>query len=368
MKRVGLYIHVPFRIYKHNHRATLSFFNKDFYIKPYFKSLIKELKLRKNDDIVIDSIYIGGGDPSCIDYDYIVDVLNFIYNNFEVESNCEKTIEVDPLTPEYRIKTYIKMGINRFSIRAATFDDMGLRNLDFEHDKLDIQNIISIIRENGVNNINLDMFLFYPGQNLELLEKDINILAKMNIPHLSYYSYKKEEEFIKNKDKKYNENLEFILLETLDNRLTKKGYIHYEINHYSRCGFESYHNKKYWYLSNYIGVGIGASSFFNGIYSKNKSNLELYFKDIDSGKLSFDINEKWTLEDYEKNYIISNMGLSSGINLNLINKKFNINFLEKYKKQIEKYKSEKIIEIVDNHIRFTRKGMYLSNKFFIDIL
>lgn len=366
---VGLYIHVPFRIYKHNHRGTLSHFNMDFKIKPYFKALMNELKLYKDKNYIIDSIYIGGGDPSYVDENYIVNLLNYIYDNFNVLDNCEKTIEISPTTPEYMIKAYIKAGINRFSVKAITFDKVGLENLDIEHDKFDIMQIVKILRRNNICNINFDMYFSYTGQTVKLLEMDLKSIVNLNIPHVSYYTLRSDEELIHKVDEKEDiYNLESEILKTISATLTNNVYNHYEINHFAKPGYRSYHNIKYWNLDNYLGVGLGSCSFINGLFYKNNIDFDKYFAFIKAGEYPYQTVEKWTIGDYEKNYIISKIGMNDGISIKEINKKFGIDFLKKYKIILDKFTNENIIEIKDDIVKFTNKGMYYSNKFYKEIL
>lgn len=366
---IGLYIHVPFRIYKHNHRGTLSHFNMDFKIRPYFRALINELKLYKDKNYIIDSIYIGGGDPSYVDETYIVDVLNYIYDNLNVLDNCEKTIEIIPTTPEYMIKAYIQAGINRFSVKAITFDKIGLENMDIEHDKFDIMQIVKVIRQNNINNINFDMYFSYTGQTLELVNMDLKYIEKLNIPHISYYTLRSDEELIpliEQEDDLYK--LESKILETISDKLTNNGYIHYEINHFAKLGYRSYHNMKYWNLDNFLGIGLGSSSFINGVFYKNYTEFDKYFYSIKCGNLPYQTVEKWTKDDYEKNYIISRMGMMEGIIIKEINKKFGIDFLKKYKTKLDKFINENIIEIKGDVVKFTKEGLYYSNRFYIEII
>lgn len=365
----GLYIHVPFRIYKHNYSGTLSHFNMDFKIRPYFRALINELKLYKHKNYIIDSIYIGGGDPSYADETYIVDVLNYIYDNFNVLDNCEKTIEIIPTTPEYMIKAYIRAGINRFSIKVITFDKVGLENLDIEHDKFDIIQIVKILRRNNINNINFDMYFPYTGQTVDLVKSDLKYIEKLNIPHVSLYTLRTDEELIPKIEQQDKEDkLEFEILETVSEELTNIGYLHYEINHFAKTGYRSYHNIKYWNLNNFIGVGLGSGSFIDGVFYKNEIEFDKYFYSIKEGKLPYRIIEKWTKEDYEKNYIISKMGMIEGVSIQEFNKKFGIDFLTKYKSELDKFIKENVIEIKGDRVKFTKKGVYYSNRFYMEII
>lgn len=372
MKSVGLYIHIPFRVYKINHRNVISYYNKDFYIDNYFKALKKELFLRKNDSFLIDSIYFGGGDPSSLNSDYVVDILEYIRENYNVKENCEISVEINPICPDFRLVNYVKFGFNRFSIKVFTFDKKGLQNLAILHDRRNIKDVLKILEKSKISNINLDMYFMYPGQTLKTLKEDLEILNKLKVPHISYYCYQDDHDVEGEKlpvcEEIDHSELKDKMLEAISNTLINFGYNHYEINHFEKNGYKSYHNQKYWNMDEYLAVGIGATGFINNILYKNVTEFEEYFSKIKNEELPILEEEELSSEDLEKNYIISRMGLDEGIDIETINSKFKINFLEKYKKEIRKNIDIDILEIKDNHVKFTNHGKYYSNEFYMDII
>lgn len=369
MKNIGLYIHIPFRIYKHNHRGVLSFFNKDFYIKSYFKYLKKELKLRKDENLLIDSIYIGGGDPSSMDTIYVTDLLDYIYENFNVEKDCEKTIELDPHCPEIRIMRYIEHGINRFSIKVFTFEPKGLENLDLTHRKSDVLDAIKFIKKYKVNNINLDMYFSYPEQTKKSLISDLEIIGKLNVPHISFYSAKThvDGDVILDEDN-IESDLKVDYIKTIESYMEKLGYEHYEINHYSKLGFGSVHNEKYWSLAEYMGVGLGATGLIGDILYKNETTFEAYFERLDKGEKPYLEKDFMNSEDFEKYYILNKMNMKKGIKFRVFKERFGRDLMEAYGPVVDKYVQAKIIIKDDIGIRFTKQGIAYSNEFYMDIL
>lgn len=368
MRKVGLYIHVPFRIYKHNHRGVVSFFNKDFYIKSYFEYIKKEIDLRLDKDLLIESIYIGGGDPSSVDTDYITNILDYIYEKYNVVEDCEKTIELDPQCPEIRVRRYVEHGINRFSIKTFTFDHQGLMNLDLVHDKYDLANLMKYIRKYKIDNINMDMYFAYPDQTLDDLKDDVRILNKLNVPHVSFYSVKTDSQIISYDEERHGEIPEIEYIQEFTTQLEAKGYIHYELNHFCRDGYESHHNMKYWNLDEYIGIGLAAAGFFDKSLYKNSVEFEKYFEMIDAGQLPICEEEILTLEEEEKYFIINRMGLKEGINLEYFSARFGERFEVKYKELLEKYRLQNLIQFDQNAVSFTELGMLNSSKFYMEII
>ena len=114
MNLIGLYIHIPFCKQKCKYCDFISFENcEEDIINDYIKALIEEIKFRANslktidNKFLIKTIYIGGGTPSIINEKHIYNILDTIYDNFEIMNNCEISIEVNPGTiNETKLKTY----------------------------------------------------------------------------------------------------------------------------------------------------------------------------------------------------------------------------------------------------------------------
>lgn len=343
-KNIGLYIHIPFRNEEVNYLQTNSYYGMNLYEKEYFDNLHKEMKIRNIQNYNIDSVYIGGGDPSCIYSDFITSLLN----SMKLEKNSEITIEINPYCELSKIKNYIDCGVNRFSIKVFPF-----KNEKWDILIKNILEMIEYINNKGVYNINLDIYFAYKNQITEL-----NFLKLVDIPHLSFYSL----------NDGYLNDIEEEELSVIQNFIKKTDYIHYEINHYCKKGYESKHNYKYWNLDEYIGIGLGASSFIKGLLYKNELEFEKYFDKINLEEIPCCEKDLLDGEKLEKTYIILKMGTKEGIDTKEYKEKFNIDFELKYAETLKKFISNMIIEKHLDNYRFTDKGMYLSNEFFIDVL
>ena len=92
--------------------------------------------------------------------------------------------------------------------------------------------------------------------------QDLKLFLELDVPHLSAYNLILEEHtMLYLNDYKIKEDIRFDKL--IDDMLTKHGYKHYEISNYARHGYESIHNKIYWYNEAYFGFGLGAVSYID---------------------------------------------------------------------------------------------------------
>lgn len=126
MKNLGIYVHIPFCVKKCDYCDFISFSNKNDLIDKYIETLKQEIKNYKIDkeEYVVSTIYFGGGTPSYIKSNYIVDIFNEIKQKFNISESVETTIEVNPGTVnEEKLKDYYNSGINRISFGLQSTND-----------------------------------------------------------------------------------------------------------------------------------------------------------------------------------------------------------------------------------------------------
>ena len=373
MNKVGAYIHIPFCERKCYYCDFAAFPGLESWIKPYVDNLIKEIRLyRDRLDVEIDSIYIGGGTPSYINPIYIEKIVNEIYKfktdikEFTIESN-PKSLDID------KLKIYKDLGINRISLGVQSFDDEVLKNIGRNHTGKRAIKDIEMIRQAGFNNLSFDLMLNLPGQDFESVKRDLEMVKILKPKHISWYSLilDKGSKFyaIDNEGKLdlMDSDLEVDIFYYLIDELEKIGLHRYEVSNFAQEGFESYHNKKYWNEEGYLGFGLAAAGFLSNVRYTNTKNLAIYDKKIKENKLPIITRDFVDKEENEKEYIIFKLRETEGINLGEFKKRYGVDFLDKYRKEILKFDSDEFFEIGED-IRFTKKGMSLSNEFFVEII
>ncbi len=350
------YIHIPFCIRKCRYCSFISGKNI-VYKDQYINALIKEIKSHyKNDKL--KTLYIGGGTPSLLEsYD-----IEKIINCFDFQQEPEITLEVNPETAEKEKFTAFKsMGINRISLGIQTFNGKLLNIIGRCHNESDILKAIDTIKSAGFENISIDLIYGLPFQTIELLKSDIKKALNLNIQHISTYGLKIEPgSFFRDNppsdlpDDEQQANMFLHLCKTLK----ENNFNHYEISNFSKKGYESKHNCAYWENKNYYGFGLNASGYEDNIRYKNTSDFNTYINS------PFTREEENILHKQEimENEIFLALRLKEGININSFNKKFNINFEEKYKEILKKYTNLKLLTKTDGKIKLTEQGILLSNE------
>lgn len=125
----------------------------------------------------------------------------------------------------------------------------------------------------------------------------------------------------------------------------------------------SKHNLDCWNQNEYLGFGLAAHSYINKVRYSNIENIENYIDNIENENFGKNIivHEKQSNEDRQKEYMLIGLRKISGINIIEFENKFRTNPLELYKKQIKKLKRQELLEIRDEHIRLTKKGLDFAN-------
>nr|MCR5308170.1 coproporphyrinogen III oxidase [bacterium] len=216
----------------------------------------------------------------------------------------------------------------------------------------------------GISNINIDLIFATPGSDLSSIENDLKEFYTLDINHLSYYSLILEENTIfysmykKDKLVLIDNDLEAKMYEFIINDLEKNGFKQYEISNFAKDGYESVHNKIYWLNKEYIGVGLGASGYLDGVRYTNNTVLNEYYKKYRKSIEIIDFNTKFSEE------MILGLRLSRGINIEYVNKTYKKDLLKDFK-DIEKYIKSGDLVIEDGYLHLTKKGMLIANDIFV---
>ena len=256
-----LYIHIPYCDSKCNYCSFNSyvgrFETKKLYMQQLSTQLEYELSRFEAKSNSIETIFIGGGTPSTIE-PYMYEEI-FAKLQPYLQPNAEITTEANPnsATKEW-LDGMRKLGVNRISFGVQSFDDSKLKALARSHNKHQAIKAIKDAKDVGFEHISLDIIYNYQGDSKELLASDINQAFSLPIDHISAYELTIEDgtKFASTPSvKQDDENLAFFVA----SQITQRGFSHYEISNFG--SYQSQHNKGYWKLKDYIGIGAGAVGF-----------------------------------------------------------------------------------------------------------
>lgn len=377
LNELGIYIHIPFCKQKCYYCDFVSYSNKCSEVKEYIESLKKEIEEFDFSNYKVTSIYIGGGTPSYIDSIYIVEILSELKEKLKCNliefKDIEITIEVNPGTVDAKkLNDYKKLGINRLSIGLQSTKNDILKKIGRIHTYQEFLEIYKLARETGFKNINIDLMIGIPGQKIGDLKNTLQDIIKLEPEHISVYSLIIEEntpieKMLENGEIKLpDEDLERNMYWYVKNTLELNGYNHYEISNFAKLGKESRHNLNCWNQEEYIGFGVAAHSYLNGIRFSNTINVEEYIQHIENNRKeeNIQIEESQSLEDKKNEFMMLGFRKIQGVDIARFKEKFIDNPIFLYREKLNKLVEEGLIEVDLNHIKLTNKGIDLANLVF----
>ena len=269
----SLYIHVPFCVRKCDYCDFESYAGRLAEADGYIDRVLTEAEAqaRVYGHFGVPTVYLGGGTPSLLSAEQLKCLLGGLFDLFPPERDAEISMEMNPGTvTEEKLAAAVSMGVNRVSLGVQSASDRLLKSIGRIHDFAAARDAVSLVREAGIENINLDMMFALPGQTETDIAETIGAFFVLHPSHISCYELILEEgtpltkriaageETVPDEDETARAQLMAI------EKLAALGYHRYEISNYALPGKECRHNLVYWTGGNYLGLGCAAHSFMEG--------------------------------------------------------------------------------------------------------
>lgn len=367
-----LYIHIPFCVQKCQYCDFLSGPSDQETRGRYIEALLTEIRAVQGIKAYeIVSVFIGGGTPSVLEAEAIASIIETIQKKFYFSPDAEITIEANPGTVDLaKLKTYRRAGINRLSLGLQSTDPEELKMLGRIHTYKEFLQSYQWAREAGFHNINIDMMFAIPGQTGEAWRSHLRQVAELKPEHISAYSLIIEEgtPFAERELDLPDEDTEYQMYEDTAAVLEEYGYHQYEISNYAKEGYACRHNIGYWRRTEYLGLGLGVSSLYEGRRFSNTRDMQEYLGfSGDSERIRKDITEL-SLNDQIEEFMYLGFRMTEGISEIDFEQKFGQKLENIYGSVLKKYKETGFLEKVGTNWRFTRKGIHVSNHILAEFL
>ena len=369
----GIYVHIPFCLKKCAYCDFASYPNLLSKADSYLEDVATEMKQYKG--IYANSVYIGGGTPTCLKKEQLLKLVDKIKSTFLLTDDCEFTVECNPKTADYDYFCALNnVGVNRLSIGVQSFNEDELKLLGRAHNAEEAKECIQMAKKAGFLNYNLDLMFGLPNQSLLDFKKSIHDALALEPAHISCYSLIVEEGTkmcdMVNRGELIlpDEDEERRMYHALIKILSDNGYEHYEISNFALRGMQSRHNNKYWNREPYIGIGAAAHSNIGDFRFGNPPELDLYTDIVKNNVPDGRETEKLTAEDKMSEFIFLGLRKTEGISKIKFKDNFGIDIYEKYGEQIKKFCGLKLLEDKSDTIRLTSAGIDVSNSVFCEFL
>ena len=150
--------------------------------------------------------------------------------------------------------------------------------------------------------------------------------------------------------------------------LSSYGYHQYEISNYAKNGRECRHNLGYWKRKEYLGLGLGSASLLEDKRFSNISEMEKYLQNCEHPEIIREQTEKLELRDQMAEYMILGLRMTEGVSATEFRNNFGQELYEIYGNVIKKYRTMELLEQNGDYLRFTRRGISVSNPILADFL
>ena len=349
----SLYIHIPFcnKICDYCDFTKLQYF-RNFAVS-YLEALKDELNSYQIDNL--KTIYVGGGTPTALEDDLFEELLKII-DSYR-DGVKEYTFEANPESLSLsKIKMLKQHGVNRVSLGVQTTNDSILKAVNRDHSFEQVKTAIKNLKDNGINNINVDLILGLPHSSEKVLKEDLDNILFLDVKHVSCYGLTVNPHTVLY-TKGFKEPEGDVLREFYDiveQTLTKNGFVHYEVSNWAKPGYQSEHNLTYWRNEQYFGCGLGASGYIEDTRYKNTINLSQYLT------RAF-VNEKEQVSEKDKRtyQIMLNLRTIEGLELSFVKNK---------EKEIEELISGGFLIKENNHLIATYQGMMTLDQVILKLL
>ena len=377
MDPIGLYLHIPYCLHKCGYCDFNSHNINEAEMESYVRALLKEMEqaARKAKDRRVNTLFFGGGTPTTLPFADLARILKACSQHFQVDPEAEITCEANPATiPQADLTQLREAGFNRLSIGVQSFDPDELKRLERVHSVDEVYLTVERARHAKFENLSLDLMFALPDQTIELWQNNLKQALGLQPDHISAYNLTIEPDTVFYKQQSQGQltmppdDFQRELFEITIDTLTKAGYEHYEISNYAKPGKQSRHNLNYWVNGEYIGLGAGASSTFNGERYKNTNLPARYIAQIVETQTAVESRETPDRRQRMGEAVMLGLRLKEGLNLSTFEKQFGITFQEAFGDTVTRLEGMGLIELRDDRAALTREGLFLADSVIVEFI
>lgn len=362
MSPVGIYVHIPFCKSKCKYCAFVS--TPDLSLeKRYVDVLCGEIAGCSARGIKADTVYIGGGTPSCLFRGGLTRILGSLRASFDISRDAEITVECNPesVTQQF-VDECRACGVNRVSMGLQSSNDDVLCAVGRPHRYADYIRAVELLGT-AFDNISSDIILGLPGQTADDVTRSIETVDKY-CTHMSVYALSVERGTpLYNGGYTVDDDFVADLYDLAVNELSARGFERYEVSNFAKNGKISRHNARYWNCLPYIGFGVAAHGY-------DGRDTRYAHGDCLSEYLSSPQPKsvKLSATDMYNEYVMLRLRTADGIDDRSFKKRFGYSFISAKSELISDYERKGYVVRVENGIKIAPRYMFVMNGIIEDFM
>lgn len=376
MTGFGVYIHVPFC----QSRCTYCDFNTVTGMSEadqgrYYEALLAEWAREPLPEGPVESIFFGGGTPSLATPAAIRSLVEAVVSRRSLAPAVEITMEMNPGTvTAASLAGYRAAHVNRVSLGVQAAQNAILARLNRHHTFADAEEAVRLVRQAGFKNLSLDAIYGLPGQTLDDWQMTVENLLALDPDHLSLYQLQVEtgtpleRDISQGRQSLPDDDVTADMAEWAETVLPTAGLLRYEVSNFSKPGKESVHNRLYWELESYVGIGAGAHSFWSPRRWWNQRGVRTYSDMALSGQDPIAGGEELSNAVLAGEYVWLGLRQVKGISREAFHARFGLHLSEAFPGVLERLEKAQLLQWDGDRLRLTKRGMAIGNQVFQQFL
>ena len=323
----------------------------------------------------LKTIFIGGGTPSILSANAIEQLFANLLTHFQICPDVEITVECNPGTVDAEKLGVMKnAGVNRLSFGLQAMQDETLQQLGRIHTVEEFLHSYCLARKHDFDNINIDLIFALPNQTIEQWQHTLLETISLEPEHISTYNLVMEEStpfydwWKAGKLVLPSEDTEADMFRWTIETLTLHGYKHYEICNFARPNGEVKHNLVYWNNQEYVGLGVGACGYVDGVRYTNIRGIPPYIEALNQHKKPISETECLTGHAEKAETLMLALRKREGLCLADYERRFCETIEVAFKDTINKGIDLGLLEQNRTHLRLTQRGLFLANEVFLELM
>lgn len=239
----------------------------------------------------VNTVFFGGGTPSLLDPDVIIEILDAVRTQWGLAPDAEVTMEANPDSiSRDRLGDLVKGGVTRFSVGMQSARPEVLKILDRTHDPAKVPEVVAAIRDASAQ-VSVDVIYGSPGETIDMWEETLDQVVALGVDHVSAYSLIVEpgtalaRKISRGELADIDDDLHAHMYEVADDVFTSHGLEWYEVSNWSTSPTtRSRHNVSYWTSEDWWGIGPGAHSHLGGVRWWNAKHPTAWAKRLRAGQ------------------------------------------------------------------------------------
>ena len=370
MESIGLYIHIPFCRQKCLYCDFPSWAGKEGQMQAYVDALTAEIQAQgkryANREVI--SVFFGGGTPTALEIPMLAQLMRAVSESFRGAADAEITTEANPGTLSFEMAAALKkMGFNRLSMGVQAWQNSILRSLGRIHTIEEFLENYHAVRQAGFENVNVDLMFALPGQTMAEWQETLRHIVALKPEHISAYSLILEEgtpfceSYREGELHPVSEETDREMYHWAVDYLAEQGYRQYEISNFARAGRQSRHNCIYWRAEEYLGLGLGAHSYMDGVRFHNGYDLQAYISAEGNPLRLREDAERLTEADALAEFMFLGLRLTEGVSFARFRQRFGKEMDAVYGRELRELTELGLLVREKDGVRLSRRGVDVSN-------